>query len=123
VVERPPNDIGTIVAARTELPRRGFDWREHGCSNCLAMNPDKFTTRCRLRRFKKPTGQKPRAVRSGGSDKARRRTLLASSTGPPGCLSAGIFGLGRLKRMPCYAFRRADAVSAAPKEQRRLHGV
>src|SRR5262249_47656405 len=26
-------------------------------------------TRCRLRRFKKPTGQKPRAVRSGGSDK------------------------------------------------------
>src|SRR5215510_16289594 len=26
-------------------------------------------TRCCLRRFKKPTGQKPRAVRSGGSDK------------------------------------------------------
>src|SRR5262245_59515135 len=26
-------------------------------------------TRCRLRRFKKPTGQKLRAVRSGGSDK------------------------------------------------------
>ena len=27
------------------------------------------TTRCGLRRFKKPTGQEPRAVRSGGSDK------------------------------------------------------
>jgi len=26
-------------------------------------------TRCGLRRFKKPTGQEPRAVRSGGSDK------------------------------------------------------
>src|SRR5947209_9346387 len=37
---------------------------------------------------------------------ARRRTLLASSTGPLGCLSAGISSVGRLNRMPRYAFRR-----------------
>src|SRR5262249_28076659 len=54
---------------------------------------------------------------------ARRCTLSASSTGPPGCLLAGISGLGRLNRMPRYAFRRADAVSASPKAQRRRHGV
>jgi hypothetical protein len=35
---------------------------------------------------------------------ARRRTLSASSTGPSGCLSAGIFGVGRLSRMARYAF-------------------
>src|SRR2546429_9221725 len=37
---------------------------------------------------------------------ARRRTLSASSTGPLGCLSAGISSVGRLNRMPRYAFRR-----------------
>ena len=37
---------------------------------------------------------------------ARRRTLSASSTGPLGCLSAGISSAGRLNRMPRYAFRR-----------------
>src|SRR3989440_10196852 len=37
---------------------------------------------------------------------ARRRTLSASSTGPLGCLSAGISSVGRLDRMPRYAFRR-----------------
>src|SRR5215831_14802476 len=30
---------------------------------------------------------------------ARRRTLSASSTGPPGCVAAGISGGGRLNRM------------------------
>ena len=35
---------------------------------------------------------------------ARRRTLSASSTGPLGCLSAGISGVGRLNRMCRYAF-------------------
>src|SRR6266581_5954564 len=37
---------------------------------------------------------------------ARRRPLSASSTGPLGCLSAGISSVGRLNRMPRYAFRR-----------------
>jgi hypothetical protein len=37
---------------------------------------------------------------------ARRRTLSASSTGPLGCLSAGISSVGRLNRMPRYGFRR-----------------
>src|SRR5215468_11253643 len=41
-----------------------------------------------------------------GIGQARRRTLSASSTGPPGCLSAGISNAGRLNRMPQYAFRR-----------------
>src|SRR5215510_682417 len=41
-----------------------------------------------------------------GIAQARQRTLSASSTGPPGCLSAGISGVGRLNRMPRYAFRR-----------------
>jgi hypothetical protein len=35
-----------------------------------------------------------------GIAQARRRTLSASSTGPSGCLSAGIFGVGRLNRIP-----------------------
>ena len=39
------------------------------------------------------------------SVQARRRTLSASSTGPLGCLSAGISSVGRLNRMPRYAFR------------------
>ena len=34
-----------------------------------------------------------------GIGQARRRALSASSTGPLGCLSAGIFGVGRLNRM------------------------
>jgi hypothetical protein len=29
---------------------------------------------------------------------------LASSTGPPGCVSTGISGVGRLNRMSGYAF-------------------
>src|SRR5215468_5574964 len=37
---------------------------------------------------------------------ARRRTLSASSTGPLGCLSAGISSGGRLNRIARYAFRR-----------------
>src|SRR5229473_3564889 len=37
---------------------------------------------------------------------ARRRPLSASSTGPSGCLSAGISSVGRLNRMPRYGFRR-----------------
>ena len=41
-----------------------------------------------------------------GIGQARRRTLSASSTGPPGCLSAGIYGGGRLNRMSGYGFRR-----------------
>src|SRR5215831_12255088 len=35
---------------------------------------------------------------------ARRRTLSASSTGPSGCLPAGISSRGGLNRMPRYAF-------------------
>jgi len=58
-----------------------------------------------------------------GIGQAWRHSLSTSSTGPPGCLSAGISGLGRLNRMPRYAFRRAEAVSASPEEQRRRHGV
>jgi hypothetical protein len=57
-----------------------------------------------------------------GIAQARRRTLLASSTGPSGCLSAGIFGVGRLNRIP-DTLSPPDAASAAPKEQRRPHGV
>src|SRR5256885_10939304 len=41
-----------------------------------------------------------------GIGQGRRRTLSASSTGPLGCLSAGISSVGRLNRMPRYAFRR-----------------
>ena len=39
-----------------------------------------------------------------GIGQARRRTLSASSTGPSGCISAGISGFGRLNRMARYAF-------------------
>src|SRR5215813_15101124 len=80
------------------------------------------TTRCGLRRFKKPTGQKPRAARCGASGKrgdtpcrllqpalrvAFRRPSPASggSTVWPDTLSP------------------PDAVSAAPKEQGRPHGA
>src|SRR5215475_2021028 len=73
-------------------------------------------TRWGLRRFKKPTGQKPRAARSGCIGQARRRTLSASSTGPSGCLSAGISNVGRLNRMPRYAFRRPT--SYLPRRKR-----
>ena len=71
------------------------------------MRPARIShTRCGLRRFKKPTGQEPRAARCGRIGQAWRRTLSASSTGPSGCLSAGIFGVGQLNRMARYAFRR-----------------
>jgi hypothetical protein len=53
---------------------------------------------------------------------ARRRTLSASSTGPAGCLSAGISGVGRLNRIPdtlfaarrriCLAERATQAASS-----------
>jgi len=39
-----------------------------------------------------------------GIGQARRHTLSASSTGPSGCLSAAISGVGRLNRMARYAF-------------------
>jgi hypothetical protein len=39
-----------------------------------------------------------------GIGQARRRTLSASSTGPSGCLSAGISGVGRLNRIPDTLF-------------------
>jgi hypothetical protein len=45
-------------------------------------------------------------VRCGRIGQARRRTLSVSSTGPSGCLSAGIFDVGRLNRMSGYASRR-----------------
>src|SRR5215475_7448910 len=77
-------------------------------------------TRWGLRRFKKLTGQKPRAARSGCIGQARRRTLSASSTGPSGCLSAGIYNVGRLNRMPDTLFAarrricRAESATQAP---------
>jgi hypothetical protein len=38
--------------------------------------------------------------------RAVRRTPSAPAAGPPGCVSAGICGVGRLNRMTRYAFRR-----------------
>src|SRR5215510_3555261 len=63
-------------------------------------------TRWCLRRFKKPTEQEPRAVRCGPSDKCGDAPCRLSSTGPSGCLSAGIFSVGRLNRIPDTLFRR-----------------
>src|SRR5262245_48483730 len=63
-------------------------------------------TPCGLRRFKKPTGQEPRAARCGAIGQARRRTLSASSTGPSGRLLADACRVGRLDRISRYALRR-----------------
>ena len=89
------------------------DTRLRWSTGVFAASPHFSHWMC-LRRFKKPTGQEPRVamwctrlrearsslpvhrrrwLRFGGRSKvgqARRRTLSASSTGPSGCLSAGI---------------------------------
>src|SRR5215467_11307933 len=61
---------------------------------------------CGLRRFKKPTGQEPRAARCGTSGKRGDAPCRLLQPALLGCLSAGISGVGRLNRMPRYAFRR-----------------
>src|SRR3989442_2678742 len=46
---------------------------------------------------------------------ARRRTLSASSTGPLGCLSAGISSVGRLNRMPDTLFAARRCICLAER--------
>ena len=130
--------VGMIVWCHCPTPESGTRWRFACCPRWQAPTRDGEPTRqvlrlrrvlarishtrCGLRRFKKPTGQKPRAARCGASGKrgdtpcrllqpalrvAFRRPSPASggSTVWPDTLSP------------------PDAVSAAPKEQRRPHGV
>ncbi len=63
------------------LKAAGFDWREPGCSMCLAMNPDKLPPGRALRldlepQFRRPSGlQGPHAsgvTRDGGGCRDRR---------------------------------------------------
>ena len=61
--------------------KAGFEWREPGCSMCLAMNPDKLAPERALRldlepQFRRPPGLQgphaPRLARHGGSRRHRR---------------------------------------------------
>ena len=56
------------------LPRAGFEWREAGCSMCLAMNPDKLRRPRALRVVEQPQLQGPPGLpdRPHAADVARR---------------------------------------------------
>ena len=57
----PGEGTGRGRRPRRDLPRAGFEWREPGCSMCLAMNADKLAPQRTLRldlepQFRRPPG-------------------------------------------------------------------
>ncbi len=66
-----------------------------------------------LRRPKAASEQENGAGRCMAIGRAVRRTRSLPSAGPPGCVSAGSCGVGRLNRMTAYAFRRPPCICLA----------
>ena len=96
----------------------GFDWREPGCSMCLAMNPDKLAAgralrldlEPQLRRPPGPQGPHPSGVAGdggGGGDRRplRRRAGVEVTAGKKGRCIKGKTALRRSFLLPPSALR------------------
>ncbi len=81
--------------------KAGFDWREPGCSMCLAMNPDKLARRRALRLDLEPQLRRPPGLQgphpSGVPRDGRRRrdSPATSSTSATALTDASLPGSPR----------------------------
>ena len=108
----------------------GFDWREPGCSMCLAMNPDKLAPgeRCAStsnRNFEGRQGYKGRTHLVVARDGGRRRDRRPLRRRPRVALTedARCFRSGRLCLLKSDEFRRSEEPEAERPDANRYAGI